>query len=141
MSIFLSVLTSLGRKRPAGTPWPTLRAAFGSTSADLLRWLDALLDGKVLSAASMETMRSFEDAWNNGCDEDIVGYDLGLARYALGNLNLEGHPGAGMGGACFPFYDPSTGIPVVICYNYSHKDDPAGKALLARLFEWARSEK
>lgn len=122
------------------TCWDSLEGAaggLGSTSADLLCWLDALRDGRVLSAASMEDMRTFEEAGNNGRDESIVGYGLGLARYALGGLELEGHPGAGMGGECFPFYESSTGISVVVCYNYSRKDNPAGKALLVKLFELA----
>ncbi len=125
------------------TCWDSLSYAagsLGSTSADLLRWLDALTSGKVLSTESLKEMRSFEDARDNGRDESIVGYGLGLARYALDGLDLEGHPGAGMGGECFPFYETSTGISVVICYNLSRKDNPAGKALLVRLFELARTE-
>jgi D-alanyl-D-alanine carboxypeptidase len=124
------------------TCWDSLAYAaggLGSTAADLLRWLDALLDGKAISAASLEEMRSFEDAGHNGRDENIVGYGLGLAHYSLDGLDLEGHPGAGLGGECYPFYETSTGISIVICCNLSRKDNTAGKALLARLFELARS--
>ena len=40
---------------------------------------------------------------------------------------------AGFGGECFPFYFPEKDVSIVVFYNWSKKDNPAGKAVLRRI--------
>jgi len=121
---------------PDTTSWDTLMFSAGAlacTARDLSVWTEALFHGRILSAESQARMRTYTDARNNGRDEAIVGYGLGLASYRIGEWTMEGHPGAAMGGECFPFYVPRLDAVVVVSYNLSRKDNPAGKAILARI--------
>ena len=83
----------------------------------------------------VRTMRMWPDAHDNGRDQGIVEYGLGIAHYQVGGYDLEGHPGGGFGGECFPFYLASADLSVVISYNLSRKDNPAGKALIQRVLD------
>jgi D-alanyl-D-alanine carboxypeptidase len=124
------------RIEPEHTSWDSLThtaGAMASTAGDLLIWLDALFHGRVVEPATLREMESFQDSRNNGRDNGMVGYGLGLSRYELEDWSLVGHPGGGFGGECFPFYLPGRDTSVVVSYNLSRKDNPAGKAVLARV--------
>ena len=123
---------------PSNTSWSTLAFSAGSmasTSADLLTWLDALFHSRVLKPETLQVGRIFVNARNNGRDNSIVGYGLGLAQYELDGYTMEGHPGGGFGGECFPFHLPDKDVSIVVQYNWSKKDNPAGKVLVARIIE------
>jgi D-alanyl-D-alanine carboxypeptidase len=123
---------------PANTAWSSLAFAAGamaSTSEDLLIWLDALFHNRVLKPETLQLSRIYLDARRNGRDDSIVGYGLGLAQYELNGHKMEGHPGGGFGGECFPFYVPDKDVSIVVQYNWSKKDNPAGKVLVTRIIE------
>jgi hypothetical protein len=109
--------------------------AMASTSEDLLIWLDALFHNRVLKPETLQLSRIYLDARRNGRDDSIVGYGLGLAQYELNGHKMEGHPGGGFGGECFPFYVPDKDVSIVVQYNWSKKDNPAGKVLVTRIIE------
>lgn len=124
--------------KPSNTSWSTLTFSAGSmasTSEDLLIWLDAFFHNKVLKPETLEAMRLYINARENGRDNNIIGYGLGLAQYELNGYKMEGHPGGGFGGECFPFYVPEKDISIVVSYNWSKKDNPAGKILITRIIE------
>ncbi len=123
---------------PSNTSWSTLTFSAGSmasTSEDLLIWLNAFFHNSVLKPETLEAMRLYINARENGRDNNIVGYGLGLAQYELNGYKMEGHPGGGFGGECFPFYFPEKDVSIVVSYNWSKKDNPAGKILLKRIIE------
>jgi len=124
--------------KPSNLSWSTLTysaGAMASTAEDLLIWLDAMFHNKVLKAATSEAMRLYLNARENGRDNNIVGYGLGLAQYELEGYKMEGHPGAGFGGECFPFYIREKDVSIVVSYNWSKMDNPAGKILIKRIVE------
>lgn len=124
--------------KPSNISWSTLTFSAGSmasTSKDLLIWLDAIFHNKVLKPETLEAMRLYINARENGRDNNIVGYGLGLAQYELNGYKMEGHPGGGFGGECFPFYVPEKDVSIVVSYNWSKKDNPAGKILITRIIE------
>ena len=121
---------------PDNTAWDSLTfsaGAMASSAEDLLIWLDALFHNRVLKPETLETMRHYLDARNNGRDDSIVAYGLGLAQYDINGDKLEGHPGGGFGGECFPFYFPEKDISIVVSYNWSKKNNPAGKMIIQQI--------
>lgn len=124
--------------KPSNLSWSTLTysaGAMASTSEDLLIWLDAIFHNKLLKIETLETMRLYINTRDNGRDNNIVGYGLGLAQYELNGYKMEGHPGGGFGGECFPFYFPEKDVSIVVSYNWSKKDNPAGKIIITRIIE------
>ena len=120
------------------TSWDSLTWAAGSlcsSSRDLLLWLDALFHNQVLKPETLAHMTDWTDARDNGRDNHMVQYGLGISRYELAGHSLLGHPGGGFGGECFPFWDPASDTAWVVVYNLSRKDNPAGTTLLARLLD------
>jgi D-alanyl-D-alanine carboxypeptidase len=123
---------------PDNTTWDSLAftaGAMASTAGDLLTFLEALFHGRVLRPETLAELQRFGDSHHNGRDESMVGYGLGLSLYELAGRELLGHPGGGFGGECFPFFEPARGVSVVVLYNLSRKDNPAGKALLRRVLD------
>jgi CubicO group peptidase (beta-lactamase class C family) len=123
---------------PSNISWSTLTFSAGSmasTSEDLLIWLNAVFHNKVLKKETLQMSRIYINARENGRDNSIVGYGLGLAQYELNGYKMEGHPGGGFGGECFPFYFPEKDVSIVVSYNWSKKDNPAGKILITRIIE------
>jgi len=123
---------------PANITWDRLTfsaGAMASTSEDLLIWLDALFHDRVLKHETLAAMRMYINARDNGRDNSIVGYGLGLAQYEINGNKLEGHPGGGFGGECYPFYFPEKDISIVVSYNWSRKDNPAGKIVIKRIID------
>jgi D-alanyl-D-alanine carboxypeptidase len=121
---------------PDCTSWDSLAftaGAMASTADDLLRWLDALFHGRVVTSETLKELELFRDSRNNGRDESMVAYGLGLAVYEIDGRRALGHPGGGMGGECFPFYVPEHDASLVVLYNVSRKGNPAGKRVLARV--------
>jgi D-alanyl-D-alanine carboxypeptidase len=124
--------------KPTNISWSTLMFSAGSmasTSEDLLIWLDAFFHNKVLKQETLQMSRIYINARDNGRDNNIVGYGLGVAQYELNGYKMEGHPGGGFGGECFPFYFPEKDVSIVVSYNWSKKDNPAGKILITRIIE------
>lgn len=121
------------------TSWDSLTFAAGalsSSAADLLLWLDAFFHDGIVSKSSFEMMRDWVPANDNGRDNSIVAYGLGIAQYWLDGVILEGHPGGGFGGECYPFYDPIKDTSYVVVYNVFRKDNPAGKAILQKMLSF-----
>jgi D-alanyl-D-alanine carboxypeptidase len=122
--------------KPDTTSWDSLAFSAGgmcSTAGDLLTWLDALFHDRILKPAKFSEMRTFIDTANNGRDNRIINYGLGIAVYNADGNELEGHPGAGLGGECFPFYCRDRDVSIAVLYNLSKKDNPAGMEILKRI--------
>jgi D-alanyl-D-alanine carboxypeptidase len=108
---------------------PSLGGAAGalqSTAADLLRLARALLDGSLLDEQRQAEMRAFVPAEPRG----YVGheYGLGLEKYFVRDVTLEGHAGTAPAHASFIGFDPDSGLTLAVLINSS---EPAPAPLMA----------
>lgn len=117
-----------GSEDPMGTkPLPGLvtpawtAGAMISTAEDLVRFLDALFGGELLSAASLDAML---DASSGGGS-----YALGIYR-ANGRW---GHDGGIAGYLSAAFHDPASGVTVAVLTNRFGPDAPQADALAPTL--------
>jgi D-alanyl-D-alanine carboxypeptidase len=125
------------------TSWDSLifsAGAISSNSSDLLIWMDELFHYRIISKEYIDQMLHWTKTTNNGRDESMVAYGLGLSLYELGESRLIGHPGAGFGGECFLFWDPIEDCSYIVMYNLSRKDNPAGKSILEEMILLASNE-
>ncbi len=129
--------------KPEQTSWDSLMFSAGamvSNCSDLLLWIEALFNNKVVSSNSLKRMMEWTDSTDNGRDNSMVSYGLGISKYSIHKNILIGHPGAGFGGECFPFWLPETNTAIVVMYNESKKDNPAGKDILEKLIQLANRD-
>jgi CubicO group peptidase (beta-lactamase class C family) len=88
-----------------------------STASDLLVFIEALVDGRLLSdriQAEMETFVPGEDYSQFGI---VHGYGLGFERYTTDQVSAVGHMGTGAAHGAFAGVDPETGTAVVTLIN------------------------
>ena len=88
-----------------------------STASDLLVFIEALVDGRLLSdriQAEMETFTPGEDYSQFGI---VHGYGLGFERYTTDQVTAVGHMGTGAAHGAFAGIDPDTGTAVVTLIN------------------------
>ncbi len=107
-----------GAMAPAGQLW--------STAADLVRWLQALVDppAGVLSDESMREMASVRTTQE---PEDLSGgYGLGLQVSGVGGRTLVGHSGSVPGFGAAMYVDRGTGVGAVVLCNGGYGLDGAG---------------
>ncbi len=100
--------------------------AMVSTVSDLMRFIRALNEGRLLDAKRMKEMRGFVPAGDIGHVEHF--YGLGYERYRGGELTLEGHLGTGGAYVAFIGCDPVTGTAVAVLSNVR---DPGLSAMMA----------
>ncbi len=99
---------------------PSLAGAAGglqSTASDLLVFIEALADGRLLSDRSQAEMRTFipgEDYSQFGVEH---GYGLGFETYSTDQVTALGHMGTGAAHGSFAGFDPETGTAVVTLMN------------------------
>lgn len=123
---------------PDNTSWDTVTfsaGAMASSAKDLLIWLNNFFHNKLIKKETFLRMNTFVDASDNGRDNNIIAYGLGVAKYKVDGKILVGHPGAGFGGECYAFYYPKKDISIVVSYNWSKKDNPAGKEIIKRILD------
>ena len=99
---------------------PSVGGAAGgmqSTASDLLVFIQALVDGRLLSdriQAEMETFTPGEDYSQFGI---VHGYGLGFERYTTDQVTAVGHMGTGAAHGAFAGVDPESGTAVVTLLN------------------------
>ena len=134
----------MGDERPVGyqaadgafvdTTWssdPSIGGAAGalqSTGPDLLRFVTALADGTLLSPSSLAAMRTFVEAEDYSQFGIVHGYGLGLERYVLDGLTVEGHMGTGDAQSAYVGYDTERGTAVAVMTNTA---TPGPQAMMA----------
>ena len=110
---------------------PSVGGAAGgleSTAPDLLAFVQALADGRLLSEDSQAQMNTFipaEDLSQFGIDHR---YGLGLEEYATDQLTVHGHLGSGAAHSVFIGFDTDSGAAVVVMMN---TETPGPQAFMA----------
>jgi D-alanyl-D-alanine carboxypeptidase len=72
-----------------------------STPIDAVKFLKGLIEGKLLSEASLKEMK----VWVNDASGHPI-YGLGFVHYEAGGIEAYGHGGAGVGAGCLLIYIP-----------------------------------
>lgn len=106
------------------------------SSTDAVKFLKGLMEGKLLSVASIAEMES----WVNGEDGKPI-YGLGLVHYEAAGIEGFGHSGGGIGGGCLLIYIPSKKVYAFMSVNIgtlfggelAKKADEMKDAILATL--------
>jgi D-alanyl-D-alanine carboxypeptidase len=83
-----------------------------TTPEEAILFLKGLLEGKLVSKASLEMMQK----WSLG-DDGKPEYGLGLDYATFNNLPAIGHSGGGLGSGCQLYYIPSKNIYFFLCIN------------------------
>jgi CubicO group peptidase (beta-lactamase class C family) len=132
---------ALGHLRPErdGDPWRTnlyMIPARGqpdggayTTAGDLVRFLDAFLDGRLVSEASREDMLRAR-AWD---PDEETHYGLAFWRTGTGAREWVGHPGGDPGFTAFVSWYPASGIRLAIAGNVTPGVGAARRAFEAVL--------
>ena len=110
---------------------PSVGGAAGdlqSTDRDLLRFVTALADGTLLSPASRAAMQTFVPAEDLSQFGIVHGYGLGLERYELDAITIDGHMGTGDAQSAYVGYDIDTGTSVAVMTNTA---TPGPQAIMA----------
>jgi D-alanyl-D-alanine carboxypeptidase len=96
--------------------------ALQSTAADLMRFARALFEGRLLDAQRQAEMQSMIPAEPYA----YVGheYGLGLERYFVRDVTLEGHLGTAPAHASFIGLDPDSGLVVAVMINAAEPAPP-----------------
>jgi D-alanyl-D-alanine carboxypeptidase len=82
------------------------------TTTDAIKFLKGLVEGKLLSPATLEQM----ETWVNDHDGNPI-YGLGLVHYSAGGLSGFGHSGGGIGGGCILMYVPEKKLYIFMATN------------------------
>jgi D-alanyl-D-alanine carboxypeptidase len=110
---------------------PSVGGAAGgleSTASDLLVFVQALADGRLLSEDSQSQMNTFipaEDLSQFGIDHR---YGLGFEEYVVDQLTVHGHLGSGAAHSVFIGFDSDSGAAVVVMMN---TETPGPQAFIA----------
>jgi D-alanyl-D-alanine carboxypeptidase len=91
-----------------------------STAADLKTFLLALMQGQLISPASLEMMKAVQ---LQGCDNIFCEYGLGLELWRFGDAIAFGHNGGSVGIEANVIYMPATGNLTVIYKNNGNGSD------------------
>lgn len=100
-----------------------------STAVDLMTFMDALMEGRIVSAASVELMKQVQLP---GCDNIFCEYGLGLELWRTGAGIGFGHNGGSVGIEANVIYLPETGNMTVIYKNNGNGSD---KSFLDKLLK------
>lgn len=99
---------------------PSVGGAAGallSTGPDLLRFVTALADGTLLTPASLAAMRTFVAGEDYSQFGIVHGYGLGLERYELDGITIDGHMGTGDAQSAYVGFDSERGTAVAVMTN------------------------
>jgi CubicO group peptidase (beta-lactamase class C family) len=111
---------------PAGGPARGGAAGGGySTVSDLHAFAVALMEGKLVSTATLETM------WTDysGFDTGFYGYGYGFEIYLHPEGRVVGHGGSAPGASARFEMNPETGYIIVVLSNYGSAAPPMAKTL------------
>ncbi len=93
-----------------------------STAADLMVFMEALMEGRLVSAASVELMKAVQLP---ACDNIFCEYGLGLELWRVGGGIGYGHNGGSVGIEANLIYMPASGNLTVIYKNNGNGSDKA----------------
>ena len=113
---------------------PSIGGAAGallSTTGDLLTFLTALNDGRLLSDSMRQQMQTFVPGDDYSQFGITHSYGLGIERYATDSVTVIGHMGTGESQSAFIGYDPATGNEVAVMTNTAIPGPQAFMALEA----------
>jgi D-alanyl-D-alanine carboxypeptidase len=100
-----------------------------ATPADAVTFLRGLMEGKLLSAATMDEMKT----WVNNRKGEPA-YGLGLAYAKVRGQVAYGHTGGGLGAGCALYYFPEKGVYVFLGINLGTvTDSPLHKGVEAAM--------
>lgn len=105
---------------------------------DAVKFIHGLMEGKLLTAASMELMRT----WVKN-DTGAPVYGLGLSYFQAGGIEAWGHGGGGIGAGCLLLYIPAaktslfiaTNLGILIETPLTKKADPLKFEILAAVLQ------
>ena len=105
---------------------------------DAVKFIHGLMEGKLLTAASMELMRT----WVKN-DKGTPVYGLGLSHFQAGGIEAWGHGGGGIGAGCLLLYIPAaktslfiaTNLGILIETPLTKKADPLKFEILAAVLQ------
>ena len=105
---------------------------------DAVKFIHGLMEGKLLTAASMELMRT----WVKN-DKGTPIYGLGLSHFQAGGIEAWGHGGGGIGSGCLLLYIPAAKTSIFIATNLgilietplTKKADPIKFEILAAVLQ------
>jgi len=105
---------------------------------DAVKFIRGLMEGKLLTAASMELMRT----WVKN-DKGTPVYGLGLSHFQAGEIEAWGHGGGGIGAGCLLLYIPAaktslfiaTNLGILIETPLTKKADPLKFEILAAVLQ------
>jgi D-alanyl-D-alanine carboxypeptidase len=108
------------------------------TPLDAVKFIHGLMEGKLLTAASMELMRT----WVKN-DKGAPVYGLGLSCFQAGGIEAWGHGGGGIGAGCLLLYIPAaktslfiaTNLGILIETPLTKKADPLKFEILAAVLQ------
>ncbi len=112
---------------------PSIGGAAGalqSTGPDLLRFVEALADGTLLTPHSQEMMQTFVPGYDFSQLGITHGYGLGIERYSTDAISVVGHLGTGVQSA-FIGYDDEHGNAVAVMINTSNPESQGMMAIEA----------
>ena len=110
---------------------PSIGGAAGgleSTASDLLVFIEALADGRLLSEDSQAQMSTFIPAEDLSQFGIVHKYGLGFEEYVTGPLTVHGHLGSGAAHSAFVGFDPQSGAAVAVMMN---ADTPGPQIFMA----------
>ncbi len=113
---------------------PSIGGAAGallSTNGDLLTFLTALNDGRLLSDSMRQQMQTFVPGDDYSQFGITHSYGLGIERYTTDSVTVIGHMGTGESQSAFIGYDPATGNEVAVMTNTAIPGPQAFMALEA----------
>jgi D-alanyl-D-alanine carboxypeptidase len=113
---------------PLGMGPPFAAGALCSSAADLARWEQALMGGRVVSAASLALMTAPTALTGGGSQ----GYGFGLGLGAMAGHRQIAHGGGINGFACWMGYFPDDSLTVVVLTNRADANADAIGSRLAR---------
>jgi CubicO group peptidase (beta-lactamase class C family) len=111
--------------------WVWVAGAIVSTTADLMRFAEAVFTGELLSPESFEVMFTFV-----GSDKPGFGEGMGLYRAPSANGELVGMDGGGPGFTSYMMHHPDADVTVVVLANWA-PDDGTIYELREEAFAWA----
>jgi len=108
------------------------------TPLDAAKFIHGLMGGKLLTAASMEMMKT----WVKN-DKGTPVYGLGLSYFQAGEIEAWGHGGGGIGAGCLLLYVPAyktslyiaTNLGLLIDTPLTKKADPIKFEILAAVLQ------
>jgi len=114
----------LYQHKPDNTTWASLAftsGAMATTANELLKFINALFDGELVSDELLKSMTNFVNVDKKG-HPYWTGYGLGVTRFNINNHEYWGHEGLFIGFESIALYSPSKKYSIALIGNISSYD-------------------